>query len=189
MVAALEGWMQYPWHIGYAALRCMACQDWCVTHACPICSRADRNKKAVKDPWSYIHGCMEHLHACASCLGSLLNADSPDTTGASLIPSTADLLSQLHPDKCARDVLPPSTILYMDLVVIDHRQWSTGSNALNSGEVSLLLMLTRTKATEHLRTAVERLPDWRPLYRAKGVKKPCAAPPPPFKCLDVRTKM
>ena len=56
---------------------------------------------------------MEPLHIGASCLGSLLNTDSPDTTGASLIPSTAELLGHLHPEKYARDFLPLWTVLYM----------------------------------------------------------------------------
>ena len=69
--------------------------------------------KGVKDPWGYMHGCLEHLHHGTVCLGSLLNAQSPDTTGESMIPATAELLEKMHPGRCTRDCMPSSTILYM----------------------------------------------------------------------------
>ena len=28
MEASLESWLQYPWHVGYSALRCMTCKSW-----------------------------------------------------------------------------------------------------------------------------------------------------------------
>ena len=120
-----------------------------VTHACPICSRADRNKKTEKDPWSYIYGCMEHLHNGASCLDSLLNADSPDTTGASLTPSTAELLSL----KSALEtfcLFRPFSI--WDLVVID--SGLLGSIRYWRGFLFLAIL--------------QSLPEWRPFFSGEG---------------------
>ena len=54
MEASFSGWLQYPWHIGYSALRCMACQPWQVEHMCPICKRSDRNHAGRDDPWAYM---------------------------------------------------------------------------------------------------------------------------------------
>ena len=46
--ASLERWLQYPWHVGYATLRCMACQNWQSQHSCPICKRSDLNQSGGK---------------------------------------------------------------------------------------------------------------------------------------------
>ena len=45
METTLDEWWSAPWHIEYAALRCMACLDWSAQHACPTCSNAGRNQK------------------------------------------------------------------------------------------------------------------------------------------------
>ena len=37
MEEQMAGWIEYPWHVLYSALRCLACQDWKRPHSCPIC--------------------------------------------------------------------------------------------------------------------------------------------------------
>ena len=69
MESTWEGWLSAPWHIGLVALRTMACLDWSAQHACPVCSQGGRNNKAVKDPWNFISGCMDHLMTATSCYG------------------------------------------------------------------------------------------------------------------------
>ena len=54
---------------------------------------------------------------------------------------------------------------------------------------SQLLRITRSAAIEHLKEALQRLPTWQPRYRIKGTKTVRVAPPPPFKFLDIGTKM
>ena len=65
----------------------------------------DRNRDGVHDAWSYIGGCLEHLQKGVGCIGSLLNADSPEMTGATMIPSTAELIQKMFPSNCTRDFL------------------------------------------------------------------------------------
>ena len=68
---------------------------WQAQHVCTICVKHDRNRDGVDSPWSYMDGCLEHLRVGVGCIGSILNADSPETTGATMIPSTAKLLQKL----------------------------------------------------------------------------------------------
>ena len=110
MEASLESWLQYPWHMGYSALRCMACLNWQSTHACPVCKRPDRNLAGGKDRWSYVSGCLEHMHSGAGCMGSLFDADSPNMSGVTMIPTTAELLKGMYPGRCTRDFMPVATI-------------------------------------------------------------------------------
>ena len=37
MEEQMISWINYPWHVLYSALRCMACQDWKRPHSCPVC--------------------------------------------------------------------------------------------------------------------------------------------------------
>ena len=79
--------------------------------------------------WSKPEGCEElhlrmngsSLNCHISCLGSPLSMNSPETDGVSLVPSTVALLKERYPDKCARDFLPSTTILYMGPG--GHKQW------------------------------------------------------------------
>ena len=69
-----------------------------------------------------------------------------------------------------------------------HRQWPTGINALLE-RLSLLLRASRSEAINHLQIALKNLPDWKPRYRVKGTKTVKIAHSPPFKFLDIRTRM
>ena len=110
----MMAWLKAPWFIGYSTLRNMAVFDSTAQHTCQVCGAAGSNKKTVKDPWCFMTGAMRHFLTSASCLASLLlNSSSPDIDGEYLIPSTLELLQGLIPSKCARDFLPPLTILYM----------------------------------------------------------------------------
>ena len=102
MEASLSEWLHYPWHIAYSALRCMACRNWQTKHACPVCSKPERNNGG-KNSWSYMSGYLPHLHTGTGCMGSLFNVDSPETTGAAMIPTIADLLRKLCPDSASDD--------------------------------------------------------------------------------------
>ena len=100
MEAALSERLHDPWRVGYSALRRMACQNWQTKHACPVCLKPERKSDGGKDPGSYISGCLAHLHTgtgCtgSGCIGSLFNVDSPATTGATMIPTTAELLQKM----------------------------------------------------------------------------------------------
>ena len=114
MEVSFRSWLEYPWHTGYSALRCMACQSWQVQHVCPICKRFDRNIGRVNNPWSYVNGCL-------GCIGAFLNADSPDATGQSMISSTAELFAKFHPPFCVKDFMPATTMVYMEPG--GHWQW------------------------------------------------------------------
>ena len=142
-------------------LECMACQSWQAQHVCPICKRSDRNIGGVNNPWSYMDGCLEHLSTGAGCIGALLNATSPDTTGPSMILSTAELLAKLHPPNCIRDFMPATTILYMGPG--GHRQWPMSINPLLD-RFSLLIFKTRKLALLNFQAAVQNNPKWRPRY-------------------------
>ena len=72
-------------------------------------------------PWSrYASG--------SGCLGAMLNESSPDRNGTCLAPSTWELLRHDNPSPCVRDLLPPSTILYV--APRRHCQWPRGARAL-----------------------------------------------------------
>ena len=156
METSLKEWLQYPWHIGYAALRSMACQNWQTQHACPTYHKTERNKQGGKDPWGFISGCHVHLQHGSACLGSVLNSELPATTGQSMIPSTAVLLKELHPDKSSRDLLPPTAIIYVGSG--GHRQWPMSIVAM-PGRFSLLISVARKSAIAHLKAAVKAHPN------------------------------
>ena len=74
------------------------------------------------------------------CIGALLNVDTPDTSGQSMIPSIADLHAEMHPSNCVRDYMLATTILYMGPG--GHRQWPMSINAMLE-RFSLLISKTR----------------------------------------------
>ena len=84
METSLEDWLRYSWHIGYRALRCLACQ----TGKFSTCVQSVASLKATRQeevyPWAYISRCLEHLLHGSAFLGSLLNSESPATTGESM---------------------------------------------------------------------------------------------------------
>ena len=149
----------------------------------PSLLEAQSQAKRGKDPCSYMHGCLEHLHYGASCLGSLLNSQSPNTDGESMIPTTAELLKLMYPGKCARDFLPFSTIVYMGPG--GRRQWPMSI----VDRFSFLAHTTRKSAIEHLAKAAKAFPDWRPKHHSKGTHKLAIVAPPPIKFLDMGTRM
>ena len=109
MESSFAAWLSYPWHIGYSALRLMACQDWQATHVCPICKKSDRNTGGVHNPWAYFEGCcLTHLSSGPRCIGSLLSEDSPSLKDHSMIPTTAELLGQLLPQQLHQGFLASS---------------------------------------------------------------------------------
>ena len=137
MVASLQEWVQYPWHVGYAALRCMACQDWQSQHTCRVCMKAQRNQKRGKDPWSYMSGCLEHLRNGSACLGSLFNSQSPETTGESMIPTTAnfaqeDVASEVHEGLLASHDYPVHGTWWSSAVAIVHQRHAEQVLALDT---------------------------------------------------------
>ena len=112
MEEEMTGWINYPWHVLYSALRCMACQDWKRPHSCPVCKAVARNTGGTHDAWAYFRGCLTHLDSAPKCIGSLLLEDPLNARGKSLIPTVASMLEELSPAKKARDWLPPLTILH-----------------------------------------------------------------------------
>ena len=120
MEESMTGWINYPWHVLYSALRCMACQDWKRPHNCPVCG-APRNTGGTHDAWAFLTGCLSHLDTAPKCIGTLLLEDPLQARGKSLLPTVATMLGELSPGKQARDWLPPMTILYM--APGGHRQW------------------------------------------------------------------
>ena len=47
----MDGWLNQPWFVGYAALRSIAALDW----------TGGRNKKSGKSPWDFLTGAMQHF--------------------------------------------------------------------------------------------------------------------------------
>ena len=119
-------------------------------------------------------------------LGIASEAQSPETTGESTIPTTAELSKQACPGKRARDFLPSLTILYIKPG--GHRQWPTSISAVLE-RFSLLVWTTRKSAIDHLDQAVESLPKGRPMHQSRGAHKQVVVAPPPIKFLDIGTKM
>ena len=79
-------------------------------------------------------GCLEHLH----------NSESPERSGETMIPTDADLLKVLYPEKCTRDFLPPGT------------WWSqTVANVDCCIAEQVLICTTRKNGVEHLAAAVK----------------------------------
>ena len=76
MEEQMAGWIDYPWHVLYSALRCMACQDWKRQHSCPVCRMLTRNSGSSHDAWSYFGGCLSHLSVAPKCVGTFNDSHS-----------------------------------------------------------------------------------------------------------------
>ena len=113
-----------------------------------------------------------------------LNEDPLTGQGRSLIPSVATLLTELYPNKSARDCLPMLTIIYM--APGGHRQWPMLMSALLD-RLSWLVLQTRPLALSSFQAAVQKNQKWKPRYRCGP--KVAVVPPPPIKFLDIGTKM
>ena len=183
MEESMTEWINYPWHVVYSALRCMACQDWKKAHDCPVCGAA-RNGGGSHDAWSYFSGCLAHLDSTPKCIGALLRENPLHAKGKSLIPSVATMLRELSPEKQARDWLPPMTILYM--APGGHRQWPVSIKPMLD-RLSWIVKMTRPQALESLREALRTDRDWKPQCRQSTKIEP--VPAVPYKFLDIGTKM
>ena len=73
-----------------------------------------------------------------------------------MIPSTAELIRKLYPDKRTRDLLPPFSIVYMGPG--GHRQWPLSIIALLN-RFLLLISATKKSAIAHLAAAVKAYPE------------------------------
>ena len=184
MEEEMTGWIDYPWHVLYSGLRCMACQDWKRAHACPVCKVVARNSGGTHDAWSYFRGCLTHLDTAPRCIGTLLSENPLSARGESLIPSVASMLRELFPNKRARDWLPPLTILYM--APGGHRQWPVTIKPMLD-RLSWIVLQTRPLALMHLREALLNRPQWKPL--CKQGPRIESVPAVPYKFLDIGTKM
>ena len=180
----LDWWINYPWHVVYSALRCMACQDWKRPHACPVCGALARNNGGTYDAWAYLRGCLTHLNTAPKCIGTLLLEDPLNARGNSLIPLGATLLTELSPEKQARDWLPPMTILYM--APGGHRQWPVSIKPMMD-RLSWIVLRTRSLALMRLHEALLTRPNWKPYYR-QGPRID-SVPAVPYKFLDIGTQM
>ena len=101
-----------------------------------------------------------------------------------MIPSVATLLTELYPNKSARECLPMLNIIYM--APGGHRQWPMSISALLD-RLSWLVFQTRPLALTSLQAAMQKNHKWRPRYR--NGPKVAVAPPTPIKFLDIGTKM
>ena len=99
MGPTMDEWLKAPWFTRYATFRNTVILDWSAQHTCPMCGAGGRNKKSIKNTWSFMTGAMQHFVTSASCLGSVLNGTSPDIH---LIPSTLELLLEKFPGECSR---------------------------------------------------------------------------------------
>ena len=183
MEAEMKEWISYPWHVVYSALRCMAYRDWKRQHECPVCG-VSRNNGSTHDAWAYMKGCLSHLDSAPKCMGSLLLEDPLNARGKSLIPSVATLLTELSPEKQARDWLPPMTILYV--APGGHRQWPVSIKPMLD-RLSWIVLKTRPAALIHLREALSTRKEWKP-YCRQGPKID-SVPAVPYKFLDIGTQM
>ena len=184
MEEEMKGWINYPWHVLYSALRCMACQDWKRPHTCPVCGAVARNNGGTHDAWAYLRGCLTHLDTAPRCIGSLLLEDPLNVRGKPLIPTVASMLKELSPEKQARDWLPPITILYM--APGGHRQWPVSIKPMLD-RLSWIVLMTRPLALMHLREALKVHSEWKPLYR-QGPRIE-SVPAVPYKFLDIGNQM
>ena len=90
-----------------------------------------------------------------------------------MIPTTRDLLNEVYPGKCARDRLPPTSILRMG-----HRQWPRGM----LDRFSMIVAVTLQNTLDHLKQSLAALPQWRkPVYRMEKKENAADYPAPPFK--------
>ena len=183
MEASMTEWISYPWHVVYSALRCMAYRDWKRQHECPVCG-VNRNNGRSHDAWAFLSGCLAHLNSAPKCIGSLLCEDPLNARGKSLVPSVATLLTELSPEKKARDWLPPMTILYM--APGGHRQWPVSIKPMLD-RLSWIVLQTRPAALIHLREALSTRKEWKPRYRLGP--KIDSVPAVPYKFLDIGTQM
>ena len=184
MEEQMIGWINYPWHVLYSALRCMAYRDWKRQHSCPICRTFNRNSGSSHDAWAFFDGCLSHLDTAPKCIGNLLLEDTLNGRGLSLIPSVASLLEELSPRKRARDWLPSLTILYM--APGGHKQWPMSIKPLLD-RLSWIVMITRPLALTRLQDALRANTGWRPKYR-RGPSVDLV-PAVPYKFLDIGTRM
>ena len=184
MEEQMTGWINYPWHVLYSALRCMACLDWKRQHSCPVCRTFNRNSGSSHDAWAYFNGCLSHLDSAPRCIGNLLLEDTLNAREKPLIPSVATLLEELSPKKRARDWLPTLTIIYM--APEGHRQWPMSIKPLLD-RLSWIVMLTRPLALKHLQYSLREHPEWKPKYR-RGPNIDLV-PAVPYKFLDIGTQM
>ena len=145
---------------------------------------AVRNSGGTHDAWAYFDGCITHLTTAPKCIGYFLTEDPLSGRGRPMIPSVASLLTELYPNKGAREWLPMLTIIYM--APGGHRQWPMSISALLD-RLSWLVLQTRPLALSYFQAAVQKNPKWRPRYRCGP--KIAVAPPTPFKFLDIGTKM
>ena len=143
-----------------------------------------RNNGSTHDAWAYMRGCLSHLDSAPKCMGSLLLEDPLNARGKSLIPSVATLLTELSPEKQARDWLPPMTILYV--APGGHRQWPVSIKPMLD-RLSWIVLKTRPAALIHLREALSTRKEWKP-YCRQGPKID-SVPPVPYKFLDIGTQM
>ena len=183
MEASMTEWINYPWHVVYSALRCMAYRDWKRQHECPVCG-VNRNTGSTHDAWAYLSGCLAHLDSAPKCIGALLREEPLKNRGRPLIPSVATLLTEMSPEKKARDWLPPMTILYM--APGGHRQWPVSIKPMLD-RLSWIVLVTRPAALTHLREALSTRKDWKPQCR-QGPRID-SVPAVPYKFLDIGTQM
>ena len=187
MESQFAGWLEYPWHILYSALRSMACQDWQREHLCPFCRTSHRNSGRTHDAWAYFNGCLSHLSIAPMCIGSFMLEDTLMVRGKPMTPPVIKLLQRLSPKQEAREWMPAITIIYM--APGGHRQWPMSITALLE-RLSWIVLQTRPLALASFQEAVQRNPDWQPKYRSgpKDQRLPFA-PAIPYKFLDIGTKM
>ena len=145
---------------------------------------AARNNGGTYDAWAYLRGCLTHLNSAPKCIGTLLLEDPLNARGNSLIPTVATLLTELSPEKQARDWLPPMTILYM--APGGHRQWPVSIKPMLD-RLSWIVLRTRSLALIRLREALRARSNWKPYYRQGPRIDP--VPAVPYKFLDIGTQM
>ena len=155
--AQFAGWLQYPWHILYSALRCMACQSWQSQHLCPICRNAHRNSGGTHDARAYFNGCLTHLSTAPRCIGSFMLEDTLKGCGRPTTSPVIALLKRLSPKQEAREWLPAVSIIYM--APGGHRQWPMSITALLE-RLSWIVLQTRPLALTCFQQAVQRDPKW-----------------------------
>ena len=113
-----------------------------------------------------------------------MREDPLNARGKSLIPPVATLLTELSPEKKARDWLPPMTILYM--APGGHRQWPVSIKPMLD-RLSWIVLQTRPAALMHLREALSTKKEWKPRYPLGP--KIDSVPAVPYKFLDIGTQM
>ena len=131
-----------------------------------------------------LNGCLTHMNTAPKCIGTLLLENPLYARGKSLIPTVASLLTELSPEKQARDWLPPTTILYM--APGGHRQWPVSIKPMLD-RLSWIVLMTRPLALVRFREALSAHTNWIPTYRQ--CPRIQTVPAVPYKFLDIGTKM